>query len=248
MAARSRSGNTISAVGGLPGRKPPVATAPIMAEPTVTIPYAAPDINDAPVADTAIAEPMMAEAGLPIAIDLPIPEPALTDTAPAPVETAADITPPAAAAAPALAKEETMESITDTVADTMTEATDGANAAAFKGQEMSKDMVEFSKGNVEAMVESSKIAARGLQTIGQDYVDYSKKSLESATAMMKTAVTIKTPMDLFKLQGDYARDSFDMLVAQASKNTEAMMKLAGDAAQPLSSRVALAAEKVKLAA
>ena len=37
-------------------------------------------------------------------------------------------------------------------------------------------------------------------------------------------------------------------MAQASKNTEAMMKLAGEAAQPLSNRVALAAEKIKLAA
>ena len=53
---------------------------------------------------------------------------------------------------------------------------------------------------------------------------------------------------LFKLQSDYVRSAFDSIVAETSKNTEAMLKLAGEVAQPISNRVAVAAEKVKIAA
>nr|WP_263973939.1 phasin family protein [Sphingomonas aliaeris] len=59
---------------------------------------------------------------------------------------------------------------------------------------------------------------------------------------------IKSPTDFFKLQSDYARAAFDSLVAQTSKNTETMLKLAGEVAQPISNRVAVAVEKVKIAA
>jgi phasin family protein len=107
---------------------------------------------------------------------------------------------------------------------------------------------DFAKGNVEALVESSRIAAKGLETLGQDAAEYGRKSFESATAAMKTLATVKSPAEFFKLHNDYVRGVFDSYVAEASKNTEAMMKLAGDAAQPLSNRFAVAAEKVKTAA
>ena len=38
------------------------------------------------------------------------------------------------------------------------------------------------------------------------------------------------------------------MVAETSKNTEAMLKLAGEVAQPISNRLALAADRFKAAA
>jgi phasin family protein len=125
---------------------------------------------------------------------------------------------------------------------------DRAKGAVEKSTALIAEANEFAKGNVEAIVESSKIAATGLQSFGQDAADYSRKSFESATAAMKTLSTVKSPTDFFKLQSDFFRTSFDSYVAEASKNTEALIKLAGEAAQPLSNRVAIAAEKAKIAA
>jgi len=125
---------------------------------------------------------------------------------------------------------------------------DRAKGAVEKSTALIAEANEFAKGNVEAIVESSKIAAKGLESFGQDAAEYSRKSFESATAAMKTLATVKSPTDFFKLQSDYFRTSFDSYVAEASKNTEALIKLAGEAAQPLSNRVAVAAEKAKLAA
>ena len=65
---------------------------------------------------------------------------------------------------------------------------------------------------------------------------------------MKEMSSVKSPADFFKLQSDFVRETFDSMIAVTSKNTEAMMKLAGDAAQPMSSRYAVAVEKVKTAA
>ena len=125
---------------------------------------------------------------------------------------------------------------------------DRAKGAVEKSTALIAEANEFAKGNVEAIVESSKIAAKGLESFGQDAAEYGRKSFESATAAMKTLATVKSPTDFFKLQSDYFRTSFDSYVAEASKNTEALIKLAGEAAQPLSNRVAVAAEKAKIAA
>ncbi|KQS05084.1 hypothetical protein ASG11_01600 [Sphingomonas sp. Leaf357] len=120
--------------------------------------------------------------------------------------------------------------------------------ANSKSTQAFAEINEFSKGNIEAIVESSKIAAKGIEALGQDAAEYSRKQFEGATAALKSLSTVKSPTDFFKLQSDYARSAFDSLVAQTSKNTEAMMKLAGEVAQPISNRVAIAVEKVKIAA
>ncbi|AQR74138.1 phasin family protein [Sphingomonas sp. LM7] len=125
---------------------------------------------------------------------------------------------------------------------------DRTKAAVEKSTKLVEDANEFAKGNLEAVVESGRIAAKGFETLGQEAAEYGRKSFESATAAMKTFATVKSPADFFKLQSDFVRGAFDAYVAEASKNTEAVIKLAGDAAQPLSNRFAVAAEKVKTAA
>lgn len=125
---------------------------------------------------------------------------------------------------------------------------DRAKAQVEKNTKFVSEATEFAKGNVEALVESGKITAKGLETLGQDAADYGRRSFESATAALKSLSSVRSPADFFKLQSDYVRASFDSVVAETSKNTEAFIKLAGDAAQPISNRFAVAVEKVKTAA
>ncbi|MEG3087873.1 phasin family protein [Sphingomonas sp. PB4P5] len=120
--------------------------------------------------------------------------------------------------------------------------------ANAKSTQALAEINEFGKGNIEAMVESGKIAAKGVEAFGQDSADYGRRQFESATAALKSLSSVKSPTDFFKLQSDYFRASFDSLVAQTSKNTETVLKLAGEVAQPIQNRVAVAVEKVKVAA
>ncbi|EZP51077.1 MULTISPECIES: phasin family protein [Sphingomonas] len=171
-------------------------------------------------------------------------------TAPLPVAPAPVVDAAAPIATPA-AKEvimETIENVTATTQTAFTDATDRAKGAVDKSQKLLQDATEFGKGNIEALVESSKIAARGLESLGQDAAAYAKKSFEDATTVAKTLSSVKSPTEFFKLHADYVRASFDALVQQSSHNTEAVLKLAGEVVQPLSNRVALAAEKLKVAA
>lgn len=123
-----------------------------------------------------------------------------------------------------------------------------AKAAYDKGTELTKDAVEFQKGNLEALVASGKILAAGMQDMGRTYVEEAKGAVETVQADVKKMVAVKSPTELFQLQGEIARRNFDAVVAGASKNTEAMLKLANEAFAPLSTRFSLAAEKFSKAA
>ncbi|WP_261300288.1 phasin family protein [Sphingomonas alpina] len=144
--------------------------------------------------------------------------------------------------------EATLKTAADKAKTLFADANDRAKAAVEKSTKAFEEINEFSKGNIEALVESGKIAAKGFETLGQDAAEYSRKQFEGATAALKSLSTVKSPTDFFKLHSDYVRSSFDAIVAQTSKNTEAVLKLAGEVAQPISNRVAVAVEKVKIAA
>lgn len=140
---------------------------------------------------------------------------------------------------------DTIVKMQDTARKFTGEAGARAKGAYEKGIKMTEEMTEFQKGNVEAMVESSKLAAKAVETLGQEAADYARKSFESGTAAFKSFASAKSPTELFKLQSDYARTYFDSMVAESSKVTEAWLKIAGEVVQPLSNRVAVAVDRVK---
>ncbi|HEX8625028.1 MAG TPA: phasin family protein, partial [Allosphingosinicella sp.] len=51
---------------------------------------------------------------------------------------------------------------------------------------IAEEMTELSKGNVEAFVASTKVVAKGLETVGQEVAEYSRKSFEDASAALKS--------------------------------------------------------------
>ena len=138
----------------------------------------------------------------------------------------------------------TAEKATEYLADVRVKATE----AAEKGKKMAADAVEFNKANIEAMIEAGKIAAKGAQDMGKTNVEFAKSNFAEMQVAVKEIVAVKSPTDFVKLQGDYARKSFDVAVAQASKNTEAMVKLVSDMFQPISNRIAVTTDYFKKAA
>ena len=125
---------------------------------------------------------------------------------------------------------------------------DQAKSTMEKGAAAMSELNSFTKGNVEALVESGKIAIAGMQTMAQDQAAYVRKQFEEATTAAKTLASLKSPTDFVKMQGDFMRSHFDAMVAETSRSTEAALKLVGEVVQPISNRFALAAEKIKQAA
>jgi hypothetical protein len=120
-----------------------------------------------------------------------------------------------------------------------------SKTAMEKSAKIMEEMTELTRGNVEAMVASSKAAARGVETLTQEAADFGRRQFEGASSALKGMTEIKSATDLFRMQSDFARAQFDAMVAESSKMSEAMIKLAGDVAQPIASRYSVAAERVK---
>lgn len=137
---------------------------------------------------------------------------------------------------------------TKSVTDAVAELQSRAKGAYEKSTEVAGEVSEFTKGNVEALVESGKIFSEGLQELGKTYADEAKTAFETATADLKELAAIKSPTELFQLQGKLLRRNFDTFAAFSSKNSEAIVKLANEGIAPISGRLSLAAEKVSKAA
>lgn len=142
----------------------------------------------------------------------------------------------------------TTTDFTAKITDAVKDAQDRAKTAFEKSQAAMGDAGQFSKGNLEAVVESGKILSNGMQAMGKTYVAEVKSTFEAIQKDVKELTAVKTPSEFVELQGKLLRKYFDNAVAYNSKNAEAALKLANDAFQPISNRVSLAVEKVRKAA
>ena len=142
----------------------------------------------------------------------------------------------------------TAEKTAEKAAEFFTDVREKATEAAEKGKKFAAEAVEFNKANVEAFVEAGKIVAKGAQEIGKTNMEFAKKNFEEVQVAVKELTSVKSPTDFVKLQGELVRKGFDTAVAQGSKNTEAMVKLASEMFQPISNRIAATTELFKKAA
>ncbi|PAX07438.1 phasin family protein [Sphingomonas lenta] len=140
------------------------------------------------------------------------------------------------------------ETNTATGAKIFADMNDRAKGAMERGTKLFDEANGFTKGNIEALVESGRIAAKGFEAMGQEAVDYARRSFETMTSNMRALASAKSPTEFARLQADFARAAFDQAVAETSRSTEAMLKLAGEIVQPISNRVAVVADRVKTAA
>jgi phasin family protein len=135
--------------------------------------------------------------------------------------------------------------ITDRTQAAFGDINNRAKTAIEKSQKIVEEMTEFTKGNVEAIVASSKVAARGVETLSQEAAEFGRRSFEDASATVKSFAEVKSPTDFFRLQSEFARAQFDAMVSESSKMSEAMIKLSGEVFEPITSRYSVAAERVK---
>ena len=113
-----------------------------------------------------------------------------------------------------------------------------------KSRNATEEMTDLAKANVEAIAEATRIAANGAKSIGQDVIASSRTGFEHASEAIKTLADAKSPTEFFQLQSELVRSSFDRMVSESSKLTEQVVKLAGEAIQPISNRASVNAERV----
>lgn len=113
-----------------------------------------------------------------------------------------------------------------------------------RSRKAAEEFADIYRGNIDAFVEAGKIAATGAQSIGQDVVAKSRDGIEQAANTVRSFTEAKSPTELLQLQSDFARSAFDRFVEDSSALTESVVKLAGEAIQPISNRASANVEKL----
>jgi phasin family protein len=124
------------------------------------------------------------------------------------------------------------------------DAGDRGQEAVRRSQKAVEELADLSRANVEALVDAGKIAIEGARAIGQDVVETSRDGVEQAADAVRALAEAKSPTEFIQVQTEFARASFDRFVSESSRLTESVVKLAGEAFQPISTRATLNAERV----
>ena len=123
------------------------------------------------------------------------------------------------------------------------EANERSQDLVKRSQKVAEEFADLARANVEAVVEASRVATEGARSIGQEAVTSGRSGFEQAADAIRSLAEAKSPTEYLQLQSDLARASFDRAVAETSKLTESLVKLAGEAIQPISNRASANAER-----
>jgi phasin family protein len=104
-------------------------------------------------------------------------------------------------------------------------------------------LLGFGKDNVEAVVKSSTIVAKGVEDLTKAMVAMSQHNLETSVAATKAAFGATTLKQVVDLQTDFAKSSYEQIVTETGKLSELSLKVANEAAAPIQGRVNVAIEK-----
>lgn len=114
-----------------------------------------------------------------------------------------------------------------------------------RAQKVAQDAAELAKGNLEAMAASARIAAQNAGTLTQDAAAVGRKSFESTSEALKGFAGAKSPVELLRLQSEFAKTYMETMIAEGTRLTETLVKLTGEALEPVQSQMAATAAKVK---
>jgi hypothetical protein len=118
--------------------------------------------------------------------------------------------------------------------------------AMEKSLVMLDSATEMTRGNVDALLESSRIATGNVQAVAQEAAEYSKQSLQRAATAAQNLLQVKTAPELMKLQSDYTLNEFTLAIAEMSKLSHMMFENMTAALEPLQKRASNVFENLEI--
>ncbi|MEM0900281.1 MAG: phasin family protein [Pseudomonadota bacterium] len=105
------------------------------------------------------------------------------------------------------------------------------------------EMNKTGKEVMDGSLKSYAALTKGMQTIATEATDFSKKAYEDGAAAFEKLASAKSLEKAMEVQTDYAKSSYEALVAQSTKMGELYTKVAKDAYKPFEGMVAVPAAK-----
>ena len=114
-------------------------------------------------------------------------------------------------------------------------------ARVFAGYE---ELADLGRENFAAVLRANAALTEGMGAIGKEVMGYARNSLENAAEAATALLAAKTLEDLVQLNSDFAKASFERMVARSTKLSEMSAKVANEALAPLGDRVEVTLQKL----
>lgn len=107
-----------------------------------------------------------------------------------------------------------------------------------------EEFAAFSKGNVEAAAAAGAVVVKGAEDFSKAYAALGKGFIEQYVAVGKAVLAAKSVEEVVAVSNDFAKISYESLVAESSKLQELSVQVANEALAPISARFTVAVEKL----
>ena len=99
------------------------------------------------------------------------------------------------------------------------------------------ELSSLAKGNVDAVVASGNIVAKGAEEVGQQVAAFTQASLQKQAEAGKALLGLTSFQDLMAFQSAFVKSSFENFVSEATRLQELSVKVTNEALAPINARV-----------
>ncbi|MFP6772899.1 MAG: TIGR01841 family phasin [Alphaproteobacteria bacterium] len=143
------------------------------------------------------------------------------------------------------AGQETMRNFAKTGTENFEKAFSGFRGKAEDLANGYGDMASSGKEGLEAWNAAGAAYGKGLEIMGGEMMSFAKQMLESNVTAAKAVLGAKSLNEVMELNTDFARSSFDGMMAQGTKMGEMATKAAQETAEPLNAQFTATVEKLR---
>ncbi len=101
------------------------------------------------------------------------------------------------------------------------------------------------QANADALLGFNATLCKGMEDMTRVAVDMYQQTLEQTVAASKAMMEVRTLPQMLDVQSDYARNVYDLALADSAKLSELSMKVANEAVAPLNARAKKAWKSVQ---
>lgn len=109
----------------------------------------------------------------------------------------------------------------------------------------SETITSFGQGNVEAIMKSGQVWASGCQDISKVIVATAQAQFDLTMYTWKALISAKSLKEVMDLRSSVPHASFEKVLAETGKITDASLKLVEETIAPIAARIAVALENIR---
>jgi phasin family protein len=106
-------------------------------------------------------------------------------------------------------------------------------------------ITSFGQGNVEAIMKSGQVWAAGCQDISKALAVTAQAQFDLTMSTWRALISGKSLKDVMEMRASVPQASFEKVLAETGRITDASVKLAEEAMAPIAARIAVALENFK---